>query len=158
MSPICALKEATANTGEEGFAGVKPEKAVRSISGDPAPKASMSDSCPALKVKSGAFECLQEDEVEAEEGQTFVFQSEKSLYEEKERMQRGHAGERRCRKNAKTVNKCPSPEAANTCYRLGARRSAARDQTRACEGQQEIQKKVRADDDDMRSRRMRMRP
>ena len=51
----------------------------------------MSDSCPALTGKSGAFECLREENDEAEEEQAFAFQSEESLYKEKERMQREHA-------------------------------------------------------------------
>ena len=110
----------------------------------------MSDSCPVLTAKGSAFECLQEEDDEEEKAS--VFQSEKSLYGEKERVQREHAEQKKRKAERKAVDKCPRPKrASNRCYRLGAA-TAASDQTRACESQQEIQKKALADDEDRRSR------
>lgn len=76
---ICGLKETQAKTDEEGFTDVKTEKTAKSISRDPAPKASMSDNCPALTAKIGAFERLQEEDDETEEEQAFVFQTKKPV-------------------------------------------------------------------------------
>ena len=93
-------------TDEEGFTAVRPEKAAKPTDCRPALETSMLDCRPALTVKSGAFERLQEEEEDDEEEQVPGFQSQASLYEGKERMQKGHAGKERM----KEVPPPPQPE------------------------------------------------
>ena len=129
---ICGLTEAKAKTDEEGFTEVKPEKTAKPTSRAPAPKTSMSDCRPVLMAKSEAFERLQEERDNVEEEQPFEFQSEESLYEEKERMQKKHA------EKEKTKEILPPPQPATNGRRTKASRKSRR--------------KVRPDADDRRRR------
>lgn len=88
VQSICGLTEAKAYTDEEGFTAVRPEKTAKLIDCGPALKTSMLDCCPVLTVKSGAFECLQDEEEDDEEEQVPGFQSQASLYEEKNECRR----------------------------------------------------------------------
>ena len=105
-----------------------PEEAAKPSDGGPALNASMLDCRPALTVKSGAFECLQEEDEDDEEEEVPGFQSQASMYEEKERKQKEHAGEK-----MKTVP--PPPQPAKVIRRAK---------------QPEIQKTIRTDADDTR--------
>ena len=84
----------------------------------------MSDRCPVLTVKSGAFERLQEEEEEDEEEQMSGFQSQASLYEEK-------------RMNAEGAHRKRKDE-------ISAAATAASHRQQACGREQYIQKTIRA--------------
>ena len=91
MRSISGLTEPKAKTDkEEGFTDVKPEKSANMVEmggggsfAFSSLASSVLDCRPVLKVSGGAFERLQEDE-EDEEEEAPGFQSQASMYEEKE--------------------------------------------------------------------------
>ena len=111
---ICGLTEAKAKTDEEGFTAVRTEKTVKPADCRPALETSLLDCRPAVKVNSGSFERLQEEDEDDEEEEVPGFQCQASIFEEKERKQKEHAK----REKEKTVAPPPPPLPPNGTKRV----------------------------------------